>query len=259
MTTEVAGSPEPSVGLSGELALSATGLKVRYRNGALGIVDVGIRVGIGQVVAMFGPNGAGKTTTVNAISGFFRAEGARVVGGTVSVFGTDVTNKEPHLIHALGLATVPERKKVFSTLTVAENLRAVGHLPHRHRRKEVYDRLYELFPALAAKRTEVAGKLSGGQQQMLAIARSLVCEPRVLVIDELTLGLHHSIHESLFTVVREIASQGTAVVLVDESTGFALEAADYCYRLGSGVVKDSGPSSRFRGSELLAAGYVEGD
>jgi branched-chain amino acid transport system ATP-binding protein len=238
-------------------ALSAEGLKVRYRNGALGIVDVSLSVEVGQVVALFGPNGAGKTTTVNAISGFLRSEGARVVDGSVTVFGVDVTNKEPHFVHRLGLATVPERKKVFPALTVAENLRALGHLPSRQRRREVYDRLYALFPALAAKRSDLAGKLSGGQQQMLAIARSLVCEPKI--IDELTLGLHHSLHEPLFEVVSRIASEGTAVMLVDESTGFALEAADHCYRLGAGVVKDSGPSDCFRGSELLAAGYVEGD
>ena len=257
--SETSVSAEPAVIVPRLQALSAEGLKVRYRNGALGIVDVSLSVEVGQVVALFGPNGAGKTTTVNAISGFLRSEGARVVDGSVTVFGVDVTNKEPHFVHRLGLATVPERKKVFPALTVAENLRALGHLPSRQRRKEVYDRLYALFPALAAKRSDLAGKLSGGQQQMLAIARSLVCEPKILIIDELTLGLHHSLHEPLFEVVSRIASEGTAVMLVDESTGFALEAADHCYRLGAGVVKDSGPSARFRGSELLAAGYVEGN
>jgi branched-chain amino acid transport system ATP-binding protein len=251
--------PARAGGSPREQALSAESLKVRYRNGALGVVDVSLRVEVGQVVALFGPNGAGKTTTVNAIGGFLRSEGARVVGGSVTVFGADVTNKEPHVVHRLGVATVPERKKVFPALTVSENLRALGRLPSRRRRKGVYDRVYELFPGLAAKRSDLAGRLSGGQQQMLAIARTLVCEPKILIIDELTLGLHHSLHEPLFEVVSRIAAEGTAVMLVDESTGFALEAAEHCYRLGAGVVKDSGPSVRFRGSELLAAGYVEGD
>jgi branched-chain amino acid transport system ATP-binding protein len=214
-------------------------------------------VNASEVVALFGPNGAGKTTSVRAVSGFLRTEGAKVIGGRVELFGEDVTNFEPHRTHAMGLATVPERRKVFASMSVAENLAALGRLPAKGRRPSVYDAIYELFPILAERRTQLAGRLSGGQQQMLAIARSLMCEPRLLVIDEMTLGLHHSLHEPLFAAVRAIASRGTAVVVVDESTGFALEVADRCYLLGGGQVRDEGLADRFRGSELLAAGYVE--
>jgi branched-chain amino acid transport system ATP-binding protein len=238
--------------------LLAEDLKVRYRNGALGVVSVSLAVEANQVVALFGPNGAGKTTTVRAISGFLRAEGARVIGGRVTLFGQDVTNSEPRTTTRLGVSFVPERQKIFPSLSVAENLEALGKLPPRARRKEIYERIYELFPVLRERPRELAGRLSGGQQQMLAIGRSLVSEPKLLIVDELTLGLHYSLHPRLFEVMRLIAAQGTAVLVVDESTGSALDVADYCYLLNGGRVLMSGTASTFRGSELLAAGYVEG-
>lgn len=238
--------------------LSAKTLKVRYRNGALGVVDVSLEVEAGQVVALFGPNGAGKTTTVRAISGFLRSEGAKIVSGRVTLFGEDVTNSEPQKTTRLGVAFVSERQKIFPNLSVAENLTALGKIPPRARRQQIYERIYELFPVLKTRPRELAGRLSGGQQQMLAIARSLMCEPKLLIVDELTLGLHHSLHAPLFDAMRAIASEGTAVLVVDESTGSALDVADHCYLLSGGRVRMSGPAGTFRGSELLAAGYVEG-
>lgn len=239
--------------------LTAENLRVRYRNGALGILDVSFRVAPGQVVGLFGPNGAGKTTSVRAVTGFLRTEGARVIAGRVILDGRDVTNHEPHRQAALGVSFVPERNKVFSSLTVAENLAAVSGLPRGSRRHELHEFIHSLFPVLAERRREQAGKLSGGQRQMLALARGIIRDPRVLIIDEMTLGLHHSVQPPLFEAVRRVAEAGSAVVLVDESTGFALEAADHCYVLSAGRVHDEGPSAKFRGSELIAAGYVEAD
>lgn len=241
----------------GEPILSAERLRVRYRNGALGILDVSFRVAAGQVVGLFGSNGAGKTTTVRAVSGFLRTEGARVIGGQVRLGGIDVTNQEPHRQAALGVAFVPERNKVFPSLTVAENLAAVSGVPGGARRGELMDLVFGLFPVLAERRRQQAGGLSGGQRQMLALARAIIRDPRVLIVDEMTLGLHHSLQPPLFDAVRQVAKGGAAVVLVDESTGFALETADYCYVLSAGLVYDEGPSEKFRGSELIAAGYVE--
>lgn len=237
--------------------LTAENLRVRYRNGALGILDVSFRVAPGQVIVLFGPNGAGKTTSVRAVTGFLRTEGARVIAGRVTLDGHDVTNHEPHRQAALGMAFVPERNKVFPSLTVSENLAAVSGLPRGARRRELHEFIHSLFPVLAERRREQAGKLSGGQRQMLALARGIIRDPRVLIIDEMTLGLHHSVQPPLFEAVRRVAAAGTAVVLVDESTGFALEAADYCYILSAGRVHDEGHSDKFRGSELIAAGYVE--
>lgn len=237
-------------------AVLADHLRVRYRNGALGILDVSIKAEDGQIVAIFGPNGAGKTTSVRAISGFLKTEGARVVGGRVRLFGKDTTNFEPHQVAHLGMSFVPERRKVFHNLTVAENLHALGRLPNSARRAEVYDRVHILFPALRERWGEVAGRLSGGQQQMLAIARALISEPRVMIVDEMTLGLHHSLHAPLFEVIRAISASGTTVIVVDESAGLAIDVSDYCYLLSAGRIREEGPASRFKGSELLAAGYV---
>jgi branched-chain amino acid transport system ATP-binding protein len=119
------------------------------------------------------------------------------------------------------------------------------------------DLIFSLFPVLAERRRQPAGKLSGGQRQMLALARAIVRDPRVLIVDEMTLGLHHSVQPPLFDAVRQVAKGGAAVALVDESTGLALNTADYCYILSGGLVHDEGPSEKFRGSELIAAGYVE--
>lgn len=239
--------------------LTAEQLRVRYRNGALGILDVSFQVAPSQVVGLFGPNGAGKTTTVRAVSGFLRTEGARIIQGRVKIDGKDVTNHEPHRLAAFGVSFVPERKKVFPSLTVAENLAAVSGVPHGARQAELSDLIFSLFPVLAERRRYLAGKLSGGQRQMLALARAMIRDPRILIVDEMTLGLHHSVQPPLFDAVRQVAKRGAAVVLVDESTGLALETADYCYILSGGVVQAEGPSERFRGSELIAAGYVEGD
>jgi branched-chain amino acid transport system ATP-binding protein len=230
---------------------------VRYRTGALGISNVGFQVDEGQIVALFGPNGAGKTTSVRALSGFLRSERTRVVSGSVRLLGHDVTGWEPHQTARSGLGFVPERNKVFSSLSVVDNLRALGGLPPRREFNARIQEVLELFPALADHQRKQAGRLSGGQQQMLAIARVLVRQPKVLVVDELTLGLHHSFHWPLFDALRKIARTGTAVIVVDESAGFALEVADYCYLLGGGEVRDEGPAEKFRGNELLAAGYVE--
>jgi branched-chain amino acid transport system ATP-binding protein len=237
--------------------LTAENLRVRYRNGALGIVDVSFEVARGRVIGLFGPNGAGKTTSMRAVSGFLRTEGARVIAGRVRLGGDDVTNHEPHRQAARGVAFVPERNKVFPSLTVAENLAAVSGLPKGGRRVELNEMIYTLFPLLAERRREYAGRLSGGQRQMLALARGIIRDPKVLIVDEMTLGLHHSVQPPLFEAVRRVAESGTAVILVDESTGFALEACNHCYILSAGRVHEHGPAEKFRGSELIAAGYVE--
>lgn len=239
-------------------ALEVHGIAVRYRNGALGVEDVSFGISEGAVVALFGPNGAGKTTTVRAVSGFLRTEGARVVRGSIKFNDRDITNLEPHVTRSLGVSCVPERDKVFANLTVGENLRALGQLPPKTKREAAYARIYDLFPVLKERDSQPAGQLSGGQRQMLAIARSLVTKPKLLVVDEMTLGIHHSLQAPLFDAIRQIASEGTSVLLVDESAGFALDVADFCYLLREGRIVDSGPTEKFRGSEMLIAGYVQG-
>jgi branched-chain amino acid transport system ATP-binding protein len=244
---------------SAEQLLQVDGLKLRYRSGALGVHDISFSVFPGQVVALFGPNGAGKSSVVRSVSGFLKTEGAKVTAGRVSFQGRDVTNFEPHRTCRMGISLVPERRKVFTNLTVAENLAALGsQAPRGAERLRRHEEIFDLFPILATRRRELAGRLSGGQQQMLAIGRALVSDPKLLIVDEMTLGLHHSLHAPLFSAVRRVANEGRAVLIVDESTGLALETADHCYLLGGGYVRDSGPREKFVGNELIMAGYVQG-
>lgn len=219
------------------MTLSIDSIAVRYGNGALGVTDVSLTVERGQVVVLCGPNGAGKTTTVRAACGFLRAEGARVVSGSVSIGDVVTTNAEPHRSSRLGVALVPERSKVFPNMSVLENLEAVTRRPPRARRKEIYDQIFALFPDLEGRERQISGRLSGGQQQMVAIGRSLMSEARYLVVDEIALGLHVSLHRPLFQAMRKIADSGTAVLVVDESLANATDVADKGYVLSEGSVR----------------------
>jgi branched-chain amino acid transport system ATP-binding protein len=235
------------------MILQADNLQVRYRNGALGIVDVSFSLDEGQLVVLTGPNGAGKTTSVRAVSGFLKTEGARVVQGSVKLFGRTTTNLEPWQTTALGVAFVPERRKIFANLTVRENLDAIQVRPAKARRKELLMEVYDLFPMLAERRDEAAGRLSGGQQQMLAIARSLLCEAKVLIVDEVTLGLHHSLHEPLFGVLKRVATTGTGVIVVDERTTRDFLTADAYYVLDAGKVDHGRDRPIVAGGEQIGA------
>lgn len=236
--------------------LSVQRLKVRYRNGALGVTEASLDVASGRIVALFGANGAGKTTTLRAIGGFLKTEGASVVEGRVSFDGRDITNWEPHRTAALGLATVVERRKIFANLSVRENLLALGSAQLGSNRMEKLEQVFSLFPILKEKLKSPAGRLSGGQQQMLALGRGMMTAPRLLMIDEATLGLHPSLFAPIYGAIRAIADHGAAVLLVDESAASALEVVDYCYMMTAGRISSEGPPEKFRGSELLAAGYV---
>ena len=236
--------------------LSVEQVKVRYRNGALGVTDSTLSVPAGKIVALFGANGAGKTTTLRAIGGFLRAEGARVIEGKITFEGQDITNWEPNRVATCGIATVVERRKIFANLTVQENLLALGARQLGANRADKLDRVFSLFPVLKEKRSLYAGRLSGGQQQMLALGRSMMMAPRLLMIDEATLGLHPSLFAPIYEAVRAIANAGAAVLLVDESAASALDVVDYCYLLSGGRMRSQGLPAEFRGSELLAAGYV---
>ena len=236
------------------MLLRVESLRVRYRNGAIGVSDVSLDVDSGETVVLFGPNGAGKTTSVRAISGFMRSEQAKVVAGSVSLDGRSITNLEPHRTGAVGVAFVPERRKIFANMTVRENLEVVHKRPPRVRRAMIDDRIAGLFPVLAARRSQLAGQLSGGERQMLAIARSLMCEPRLLIIDEVTLGLHHSLHVPLFEAVKAIAADGAGVLVVDESAGSSVSMADRWYALADGRVSSSGSSGEPTGGGLAVGG-----
>ena len=229
---------------------------MRYPNGALGVENVSIAVDHAQVVALVGANGAGKTTTCRALSGFLKTEGAKVVRGKVVFDGTDVTGWEPHRLVKAGISAVPERNKIFRNLSVREHFASTGMHRSRAQRDEALDFGLQLFPTIRDRMKQVAGTLSGGQQQMVAIIRALVNRPRLLIVDEMTLGLHPSLQQPLFDALMSIAADGTACLVIDESTTHSVSTAHYCYLLEGGRIANQGPPADFANKDLLAMGYV---
>jgi branched-chain amino acid transport system ATP-binding protein len=240
------------------MLLKAENLAVRYSNGALGVEDVSIEIDRGQIAALVGANGAGKTTTCRALSGLLRTEGAKVVGGSIVFDGVDITGWEPHRLVKAGISAVPERNKVFRNLSVREHFASTGMHRSRAERDTALEFGLQLFPAIGDRMRQLAGTLSGGQQQMVAIVRALINRPRLLIVDEMTLGLHPSLQQPLFDALRSIADEGTACLVIDESTTHTVSTAQHCYLLEGGRIARHGPASDFANKDLLAIGYVGG-
>lgn len=202
--------------------------------------DVSLKVGPGSVVAMVGPNGAGKTTTLKSVLGLLRPS-----KGKISFMGQDITKTPTHEIVNMGLCLVPEWRGTFSTLTVLENLE-LGAFPRaaRSKKAETLKRVFEIFPILAERQSQRAGTLSGGQRQMLAIGRALMLQPKLLILDEPSLGLAPLIVDSIFRVIEQISSQGISILIVEQNVNLALEIAEYGYVIETGriVQHDTGPN-----------------
>ena len=216
---------------------------------------ISLQVDPGQIVAILGGNGAGKTTTLRTISGLLRPR-----GGSITYGGKSLIGMEAHLIVALGLSHVPEGRRIFNILTVAENLNLGGYLI-RSDRKLVDERkasIYKLFPRLAERRTQLAGTLSGGEQQMLAIGRALMSSPKVLMLDEPSLGLAPILARSVLKTVREIANGGTAVLLVEQNARQALAISDRAYVIEVGRVVLEGEAATLAQDERVQKAYLGG-
>jgi len=214
---------------------------------------VTLSVNRGEAVALIGSNGAGKTTLLRAISGTIPAR-----GGRLTFEGEDITGLQPDRRVARGLAHVPEGRQVFNGMTVRENLR-MGAYTRRDARDEVradLDRVLALFPALAERQTQLAGTLSGGEQQMVAIGRGLMGRPELLLIDELSLGLAPVVVERLMAAVREVHSAGTTILLVEQDVQAALEIAGRGYVIAHGRVALQGSSEGLLRSEEIRSAYL---
>ncbi len=209
----------------------------------------------GQVVAILGGNGAGKSTTLRTISGLLRPR-----SGTITFNSRSIAGLEAHVIVGLGLSQVPEGRRIFNILTVEENLNLGGYIVRSHREliKARKASVYELFPRLAERQGQLAGTLSGGEQQMLAIGRALMSEPKVLMLDEPSLGLSPIFSRSVLKTVREVANRGTAVLLVEQNARQALAIADRACVIETGSIVLEGDAKTLAKDERVQKAYLGG-
>ena len=242
-------STEPTK--KGDVVLNIEGLDTGYA-GVSVVRGLDLKVHAGEVVALLGPNGAGKTTTLLTISGLLP-----ILAGSISVFGKQVSSKAAYKIAHAGLAHVVEDRSLFFDLTVQENLR-LGLTGDRAGREKAYKRAMQMFPALEPLMSRRAGLLSGGEQQMLAMARALVSGPRLLLVDEMSLGLAPIIVQRLLPIVRQVADEtGAGVLLVEQHVHMALAVADRAYVMSHGEVVLSGDAEELaQRRDLLEASYL---
>jgi branched-chain amino acid transport system ATP-binding protein len=236
--------------------LEVSGLRAGY--GAVEVLhDLAFDVQPGEIVALLGANGAGKTTTLRAISGLLDIHGGKVTKGTVTLNGERIDGRDAAAIVRSGITQVMEGRRTFADLTVQENL-ACGAYTNRDKAavKEAYGRVMDLFPRLAERRNQVAGYMSGGEQQMLAIGRALMAQPKLLILDEPSLGLAPLLVQQIREIVQDINQQGTSVLLIEQNAVMALSIAHYGYVMETGRVVLDGPAQKLLGDEDVREFYL---
>jgi branched-chain amino acid transport system ATP-binding protein len=233
--------------------LAVDRLAVHY-GGIRAVQEVSLAVAEGETVCVIGANGAGKSTTLRALVGL-----ATAAAGSITYRGRDVTHLPVHQRTRLGLSLVPEGRGIFPRMSVTENL-LMGAYQHADRaaiRRDL-ERALTLFPRLAERRTQVAGTLSGGEQQMLAVGRALMSRPRLLLLDEPSMGLAPLVVEKIFATLREVAAQGVTLMLVEQNANLALQISDRGYVLEGGRVAFSGPAADLLRDPRVRAAYLGG-
>jgi branched-chain amino acid transport system ATP-binding protein len=216
---------------------------------------ISLRVQKGQIVTLLGANGAGKSTTLKTISGLTRA-----AAGRITFLGRDITAAPPHDIVRMGLIHAPEGRRIFKGMTVQENLDLGGFSDHANRVEQEKRRQYvfELFPILSKRRTQDSGLLSGGEQQMLAIGRALMTDPKLMLLDEPSMGLAPFLVQAIMKIIRTLNEQGTTILLVEQNAKVALKLADYGYVLETGRVVIEGDGATLRQDESIVKAYLGG-
>jgi len=234
-----------------EPILAVEHLKVTYGR-VEAVRDVSFEAAAGALVTLVGANGAGKTSVINAVSGVLRPR-----GGSIRYQGEDITRTPAHKLVGRGLVQVPEGRQVLASLTIHENLQ-LGGWHTGGAAQSTIDEMYDRFPVLGERRALPAGSLSGGEQQMLAIARALVAHPTVMLMDEPSMGLAPKIVDEVFKVITEIRETGTTVVLVEQNARRALQAADQGYVLQTGEVAHAGPAPELLADDRIVQAYLGG-
>jgi branched-chain amino acid transport system ATP-binding protein len=216
------------------------------------IGDISIDVGEGEAVGLLGANGAGKSTTLRAISGLMR-----LTAGTITFLGANIAALPPYKVAELGIAHVPEGRQVFPEMTVQENLEIGAYVPRaKADRGRTLDLVFSIFPVLAERRGQLAGTMSGGEQQMLAVGRGLMLKPRLLMLDEPSLGLAPVMTDITFQKIQEIHAMGTAILLVEQNVARALTLVQRAYVLESGKIIMRGSSADLANNKQVQAAYL---
>jgi ABC-type branched-subunit amino acid transport system ATPase component len=237
--------------------LQIRNLQVSYGGAVLALRSVSLDVPDGAVVAVLGSNGAGKTTLLRSIAGTLADHGGGIDHGSIEFEGVNTAGRSPSAMAAAGVVLVPEGRRIFTSLTVAENLRAGGFgVRDRARRSAALRRVHELFPLLHDRADQRAGLLSGGQQQMLAIGRALMASPRLLLIDEPSLGLAPQMVGRIGEVINEINGQGTTVLLIEQNATMALGVASHAFVLTVGAVTLQGSAAELAADEAVRELYL---
>jgi branched-chain amino acid transport system ATP-binding protein len=232
-----------------DMLLSARNMHVAY-GGVEAVRGVTIEAKKGSIVTVIGANGAGKTTLLNAIMGVLPSTGA------VSFDGADISRTPLEARVSRGLCLVPERRELFANMSVSDNLELGGFRRTSAERAETFEQIYERFPRLRERRTQEAGTLSGGERQMLAMGRALMARPRLLMLDEPSLGLAPRIVRDVFDIVQDLRRDGVTILLVEQNARAALQIADYAYVLELGAVSASGTADQISADPRLVESYL---
>jgi branched-chain amino acid transport system ATP-binding protein len=238
--------------------LEMSGLTCTYNRVIQALSGVSLSVKPGQIVGLLGPNGAGKTTTLRCITGEIRFLNGEIVEGTIEFKGKTIRHLQPFQVTKLGISSVPEDRKLFIDMTLDDNL-MMGAYQIRDKRivKENYEKIFDYFPILKAIRRRLAGYLSGGEQQMLAIARALMSSPELLLLDEPSTGLAPKVVSDIFGIIEKIRREDkTPILLVEQNANMALRISDSCFILEKGTIVINGESSKLKNDPKIKSVYL---
>jgi len=235
--------------MSNDIHLKISNLSVAY-GGIQAVKNISIEVPKGKIVTLIGSNGAGKSTTLRTIAGVVKPK-----EGSIQFNGEELLGKSPDYIVTRGITLVPEGRRVFDNLTVLENLK-IGAYVHKHRLEEDIEQVYRLFPRLKERAWQFAGTLSGGEQQMLAVGRALMSRPKMIMMDEPSLGLAPLIVKDIFNIIKTVNAEGITVLLIEQNANLALKIADYAYVMETGVISMEGTGAALLADESVKEAYL---